>query len=247
MSAYIQGELTSLVTSQYKIRVVTRKNMEKIDKELDYQLSGYVSDETALSICKRLGAEVIVFGTLSELENKYNLQVKMLDVESATYRLFKTYTFSRSSKSEQLMGRSASWYKASLGLVIDVNKNSVSYISPAVGIYFDYNIFRKFTLGIKALVSYDAFNRENSIYSFEPLAFAKFYLVNPSGEPSTGLFVAIDVGGTVVFIDNDTKGSFNIGGSLGYRKELGSFYIEPALSLGYPYLFGVGVGLGVRF
>ena len=62
MSAYIQDELTSLVTSSGKVKVVTRAHMDKVEKELKYQLSGYVSDDTALSMCQRLGAKSIVFG-----------------------------------------------------------------------------------------------------------------------------------------------------------------------------------------
>lgn len=61
MSEYIQTELTSQVTEN-GMKVVTRSNMGKIDKELNYQLSGFISDETALSICKRLGANAIIFG-----------------------------------------------------------------------------------------------------------------------------------------------------------------------------------------
>lgn len=102
LSEYIQTELTSHVTEN-GMKVVTRSNMDKVDNELNYQLSGFISDETALSICKRLGANAIVFGQIKELDNKYNLQVRLLDVESASYILFKTYVFSRSSKSEQLL------------------------------------------------------------------------------------------------------------------------------------------------
>ena len=91
MSAYIQDELTSLVTSSGKVKVVTRAHMDKVEKELKYQLSGYVSDDTALSICQRLGANSIVFGQLKELNNKYSLQIKTIDVESASYLLYKSY------------------------------------------------------------------------------------------------------------------------------------------------------------
>ena len=108
LSEYIQTELTSHVTEN-GMKVVTRSNMDKVDNELNYQLSDFISDETALSICERLGANAIVFGQIKELDNKYNLQVRLLDVETASYILFKTYVFSRSSKSEQLLGRAANY------------------------------------------------------------------------------------------------------------------------------------------
>lgn len=247
MSDYLQTQLTSAVMETGRVQVVTRSNMDKIDKELNFQTSGYVSDETALSICKRLGASAIVFGEIAEIDNKYDLRLRMLNVESAAYILFKTYSFSRSSKSEQLLGRAQNYCKGSLGLIAEANKNSVSGIAPGAGLYFDYNFTRKFTTGFKTLISYDAFYKKNTIYTFEPLGFLRFYLVSPSGEPSTGLFIEGDIGASLIFIDTDAKSAFNGGASLGFRKEFGSFYLEPALRLGYPYILGGGINVGLRF
>ena len=198
LSEYIQTELTSHVTEN-GMKVVTRSNMDKVDNELNYQLSDFISDETALSICERLGANAIVFGQIKELDNKYNLQVRLLDVETASYILFKTYVFSRSSKSEQLLGRAANYYKMSIGMFAEVNKNSISYIAPAAGLYFDYSFFRKISLGGKLIASYDAFEKENTVYSLEPLAVLRVYLVSPSGEPSTGFYIEGTGGTDIIF------------------------------------------------
>ena len=247
MSDYVQTQLTSVVMETGRAQVVTRSNMDKIDKELKFQSSGLVSDDTALSICKRLGANAIVFGEITELDNKCDLSLRMLNVESASYILFKTYSFSRSSKTEQLLGRAQNYCKSSLGLILEGNKNSVSAVAPAVGLYFDYNFTRKFSAGIKALLSYDAFYKESSIYTLEPIAFFRLYLVSPSGESSTGLFIEADGGASLIFVDSDAKISFSGGATLGFRKELNSFYLEPSLRLGYPYIFGAGINAGLRF
>lgn len=246
MSEYIQTELTSQVTEN-GMKVVTRSNMGKIDNELNYQLSGLISDETALSICKRLGANAIVFGQIKELDNKYNLQVRLLDVETASYVLFKTYEFSRSSKSEQLLGRAANYYKTSIGICAEVNKNSISYVAPAAGIYFDYSFFRKISLGGKIIASYDAFEKENSIYSLEPLGVLRVYLVSPSGEPSTGFYIEGSAGADIIFSNENIHTAFEAGAGFGFRKEFDSFYIEPMARFGYPYIFAVGFGTGLRF
>jgi len=247
MSSYIQTQLISNITETGKVRVVTRSNMDKIDNELKYQMSGLVSEDTALSICKRLGASAIVFGQVTELDNKYNLQVKMLDVETGSYLLFRTYTFSRSSKSEQLLGRAANYCKTSLGVIIEANKNSIIYVSPAVGLYFDYNIFRKLTVGANAIVSYDAFNQQNTIYSLEPLAILRYYLVSPSGEPSTGLFIQAEFGVDLIFTNSDFNHVIDAGGGIGFRKEFSNLYVEPSVRFGYPYLFGAEMIMGIRF
>lgn len=246
MSEYIQTELTSQVTEN-GMKVVTRSNMGKIDKELNYQLSGFISDETALSICKRLGANAIVFGQIKELDNKYNLRVRLLDVETASYVLFKTYEFSRSSKSEQLLGRAANYYKTSIGICAEANKNSISYVAPAAGIYFDYSFFRKISLGGRIIASYDAFEKENSIYSLEPLGVLRVYLVSPSGEPSTGFYIEGTAGADIIFSNENIHTTFEAGAGFGFRKEFDSFYIEPMARFGYPYIFGVGFGTGLRF
>lgn len=247
MSEYIQTQLNSIVTESKKIKLITRNHLDKIQKELDFQMSGWVSDETALSICKMLGANAIVLGKVTELGNQYNLTVSVLEVETASYILYKTYAFSRSAKTEELFGRAANYCKSSLGFLLEGNKNSVLKFSPGAGIYFDYNFTRRLTMGIKTLMSYDVFNEENSIYTLEPAGFLRIYLVSPSGEPSTGIFIEADGGLSFIFVDDDTKYSTSGGINLGFRKGLNSFYIEPNLRVGYPYMFGAGLNFGLRF
>lgn len=247
MGEYIRDELISSFSENPNIRIVTRQHMDKVNKELDYQTSGYVSDETALSLCQRLGAQSIVFGQLSELDNGYTLQVKMLDVETGSYALFKKYEISRSSRTEQLLHHAATIYKSSLGFIAEANKNSISGIAPAAGISFDYNATRKFSLGAKVLVSYDVFEKESTVYAIEPLGFLRCYLVSPTGEPSAGLFLEGQGGGEIVLVNDEIKMALSTGLALGFRVVTGNFYFEPILRGGYPYMFGAGLGFGFRF
>lgn len=247
VSEYIQTELTASVTDSGKAKVVTRAHMDKINAELNFQLSGVVSEETALSLCRRLGAQAIVFGSIGELDNKYNLQIKMLDVESGVYLLFRTYAFDRSSKTEQLFGRAAIYYKAAIGAVLEGNKNSVSNISPAFGISFDYSLFRKVSFGVKALVNYDALEKKSTVYVIESLVFLRWYVVSPTGEPSTGLFVEGHGGIEIIFVNSSDKIVPSAGLSIGFRFPMGNFYLEPTIRGGYPYMFGIGISAGLRF
>ena len=247
MSSYINSQLISTISETSSLRIVTRQHMDKIESELKFQSSGLVSDSTALSIGERLGAHSIVFGSLEELDNKYMLQVRMLDVEHGAYSLFKTYEITRSAKTEQLLHHAATIYKSSLGVMAEVNKNSISMVAPAAGISFDYSVFRKISLGIKTLISYDAFEKENSILSVEPLGFIRWYVVSPSGEPSAGLFIEGQGGPELLFVNSSVKSSVNAGLSLGFRLTLQNFYFEPSIRGGYPYLFGAGINTGFRF
>lgn len=247
MSSYIQEELTSKTTESGKAKIVTRAHMDKVNQELNFQLSGFVSDETALSICQRLGAQAIVFGQLKELDNKYNLLVKMIEVESAAYLLFRTYEFERSSKSEQLLGRAAIYNKAAIGVTAEANKNSLEKIAFSGGISFDYAILRKLSIGVRVNVGSDVFEKENSIFTIEPVGIIRFFAVSPSGEPVTGLFVEGQMGATVLSVNSRTQSCFNCGVSLGFRQSFSNLYIEPFVRGGYPYIFGAGINIGFRF
>ncbi len=247
MGTYLNTQITSAIFENSKLRVVTRQNMDKVNEELEYQISGFVSEDTAISICQRLGAQQIVFGQIEEFNNGYMFQVKMLDVKTGSYSLFKKYDIRRSSKTEQLLHHAATIYKSALGLILEGNKNSVSSIAPAVGIVLDYNITRRFSVGAKVLLSYDAFEKQNTIYTIEPLCFLRWYMVSPTGEPSAGLFAEMQCGEELLLINSDFFTAFSGGLSFGFRIPTGSFYFEPFLRGGYPYMFGAGINAGFRF
>ena len=247
LSEYLREGITSALLESSSFKIVSRKEIDKIQKELDFQASGYVSDESAISICKRLGAQYILVGDLRELNNAYNLRVKLLGVETAEYVMYKTYSIKRSMETEQLLGNASTYKKCDLGLMAEANKNSVSAISPGVGISFAYNVTKKITAGINVILSYDFAFKEKSIFSLEPLAFFRFYAVSPTGEPCSGMFIQADVGAEIIFVGNDSNCVFDGGGAICYKKNFNSFYIEGYLRGGYPYIFGGGIGLGMSF
>ena len=65
------------------IKVVDRQNIELILAEQNFQLSGYVSDESAVSIGHMLGAQSIIIGSGENMADYYRVQFKMLSVETA--------------------------------------------------------------------------------------------------------------------------------------------------------------------
>jgi TolB-like protein len=83
LSDYIIEELTGYIVNEGKLTVVDRQNLETIRKEMDFQLSGDVSDETAQSIGKMLGAQTIISGSITAIGNAYRLRVRAISVETA--------------------------------------------------------------------------------------------------------------------------------------------------------------------
>jgi TolB-like protein len=83
LSDYIIEELISYIVNEGKLTVVDRQNLETIRREMDFQLSGEVSDETAQSIGRKLGAQTIISGSITAIGNLYRLRVRAISVETA--------------------------------------------------------------------------------------------------------------------------------------------------------------------
>ena len=82
LSEYIMEELSAEFLKN-KVRVVDRQNLQHIQQELNFQMSGYVSDESAMSIGKFLGATIVITGELINVGKAYRYRVSMIDVEEA--------------------------------------------------------------------------------------------------------------------------------------------------------------------
>jgi hypothetical protein len=60
-----------------------RNALNAIRTEQNFQLSGEVSDESAVSIGNMLGANIVITGTLTGTGNMQRLTIKALDVKTA--------------------------------------------------------------------------------------------------------------------------------------------------------------------
>ncbi|MDR0644993.1 MAG: outer membrane beta-barrel protein [Treponema sp.] len=83
LSDHIIDELAALFINSGKLVVVDRKNLNLINEEMTFQLSGEVSDESMQSIGKKLGAQSIIAGTGEDMGDYYRLRFRTLEVVSA--------------------------------------------------------------------------------------------------------------------------------------------------------------------
>jgi curli biogenesis system outer membrane secretion channel CsgG len=79
---YALEELTLLLVRAQKFRVVDRRNLDAIRAEQQFQLSGEVDDETAISIGHLIGAAFVITGGISPWESAQHLRFRVLDVET---------------------------------------------------------------------------------------------------------------------------------------------------------------------
>jgi TolB-like protein len=83
LSEYIIDDITSGMVNTDRYTVVDRRSLEILAQEMAFQLSGEVSDETALAIGRRVGAQVVISGAISDLGEFYRLRVQAIEVETA--------------------------------------------------------------------------------------------------------------------------------------------------------------------
>jgi len=83
LSNYVIDGIIMHLVNQDNFMVIERYELETVQREQEYQLSGEVSDETAVSIGKQLGTQMIVTGSILPFGNDYSLRLKITDVQTA--------------------------------------------------------------------------------------------------------------------------------------------------------------------
>jgi len=83
MADFIIEEIVFLFVDTRKFRVVDRKSLDAVRAEANFQYSGDVDDNSAVSIGKMLGANVVITGSVSGSGSTRRLRAKALNVQTA--------------------------------------------------------------------------------------------------------------------------------------------------------------------
>jgi hypothetical protein len=83
LSDYVVGELWNRFEDAGKFVMVDRRNLEHIRTEMNYQMSGEVSDDSARSIGRQYGVEILIYGKMNRMGAEYRMTVYATDVEKA--------------------------------------------------------------------------------------------------------------------------------------------------------------------
>ena len=83
LSNYIIEDLSDYIVNSRTLTVVDRRSLEVIRGELNFNMSGEVSDATAQRIGQLLGAQSIISGSISPLGSNYRFRVQAIEVETA--------------------------------------------------------------------------------------------------------------------------------------------------------------------
>ena len=79
----VVDRLTNTVVQSGKLNVIDRSNQALIEAEQQFQLSGNVSDDSAVSIGRQLGVKYIVLCWISGEMSERRLYLKVLDIETS--------------------------------------------------------------------------------------------------------------------------------------------------------------------
>jgi hypothetical protein len=83
LSDYAIDELSVHITANNSLAVVDRQSIQLLQRELQFQMSGDVSDETAQRIGQMTGAGIIISGSITRIGAEYRVSVRAIGVETA--------------------------------------------------------------------------------------------------------------------------------------------------------------------
>ena len=82
VAEFVIEEISAVLVDRAKLIVVDRHNMDVIDAEHEFQMSGRVSDDAIISIAKKYGAATVVSCSVSGQFDLRRMRVRALDVET---------------------------------------------------------------------------------------------------------------------------------------------------------------------
>ena len=106
-SDYVLEEMSISLVKERKLVVVDRKEIDLIRREMNFQMSGEVSDASAQEIGAMLGAQSIVSGSLVNMGDAYRFRTKVINVNSAAIQTSSSITFNDSPQVQHLLGQSS--------------------------------------------------------------------------------------------------------------------------------------------
>jgi hypothetical protein len=85
LTNYVIDGLSKKIVDDRILRIVERRNLEAVAKEISYQLSGDVSDASAKRIGQQLGADSVISGGITQLgnSNMFRMSFQITHIETA--------------------------------------------------------------------------------------------------------------------------------------------------------------------
>jgi TolB-like protein len=106
-SNYVLDEIMTEMVNNRRVTVVDRASLDIIRGEMDFQMSGEVSDDSAQAIGRMLGAQTVISGHIEDMGGFYRMRLRAIEVETAIIQIQPTYNVRKDSQVAALMGGSS--------------------------------------------------------------------------------------------------------------------------------------------
>jgi TolB-like protein len=106
LSSYVIEELNSAIVNGHLITAVDRVQLDLVRQEMNFQMSGEVSDESAQEIGKLLGAQYIISGSIDNIGNAYRFRISAIEAKSASIQVSYSANVQNDQMLAALMGTS---------------------------------------------------------------------------------------------------------------------------------------------
>jgi TolB-like protein len=137
-SDFVIEELYTNLVNKSSFIVVDRKELNIVSKELKFQASGEVSDESAQSIGKMLGAEYVISGSIVDLKGFYRMRFVAINVETARREAASSYDISANDRNiSAFFARPDS--SSSSRKVSSIDGRWTYFIEDEIGIILEFN------------------------------------------------------------------------------------------------------------
>ena len=107
MAKFVIEEMHKHLVKTSILKVVERVQIDLITAEHNFQMSGYVSDETVQGIGHMLGAESIINGSIEQIGKVYRFRIQAMDVKTAQVQASYSANVENDQLAAGLMGVSA--------------------------------------------------------------------------------------------------------------------------------------------
>jgi len=108
LSEYMIDEFITNAVNDNKHSVVDRQQLDAVRAELNFNMSGEVSDQSAQSVGQMLGAQTIITGKVSKIGKSYRFSIRALEVETVQVQGSKNWDIAAGGRINDLMASGGS-------------------------------------------------------------------------------------------------------------------------------------------
>jgi TolB-like protein len=104
LSDYIFNELPNyLLNNKKNLVMVDRSQLNELQKEINFQLSGEVPDDQVIKLGQRIGAQFVITGIITNFDKSLKLNIKVMNVQSSELIGSRSYEFVKDNKVNSLI------------------------------------------------------------------------------------------------------------------------------------------------